>query len=313
MTGFLAGFPVSLKLCESFMDNERRFYTYAFLRRDGTPYYIGKGSGKRIYSKGGRPCATPKDISRIIFLKQNLTEKEAFEHEVYMIAVFGRKDLGTGILHNKTNGGEGSSGVIRSPEVREKISQTMKGRTFSEEHLKNLSISLGGRKISESTKKKISIANKGRVLSEETKRKMSESRKGATFSEERKENIRKAKIGKSTALKGKTYEDIYGEAYVDMINKRKESQTGRKLSEETKQKISNSKKGTLAWNKNRCGSSKYVYKLLSPAGNIVVTRSLSYTCKENELNLSCMLRLVNGTQKQHKGWTLLERSLFNEI
>lgn len=26
-----------------------------------------------------------------------------------MIAVFGRKDLGNGIIHNKTNGGDGSS------------------------------------------------------------------------------------------------------------------------------------------------------------------------------------------------------------
>jgi hypothetical protein len=228
------------------MKNERRFYTYAYLRRDKTPYYIGKGSGKRIYSRKGRPCGTPKDASRIIFLKQNLTEGEAFEHEAYMIAVFGRKDLGTGILYNQTNGGDGSSGAIRTPEVREKISQTMKGRTFTQEHLRNLSVSRRGRGISEAAKRKISIANKGRVLSEETKRKMSESHKGEIFSEERKENIRKAKTGRSTSLKGKTYEEIYGEAYVDMVKKRKESQTGRKLSEETKQKISESQKRRLA-------------------------------------------------------------------
>lgn len=243
---FSGEFPNLPKPRQTVMKNERRFYTYAYLRRDKTPYYIGKGSGKRIYSKKGRPCGTPKDASRIIFLKQNLTEREAFEHEAYMIAVFGRKDLGTGILHNRTNGGEGSSGVIRSLEVREKISQTMKGRTFSKEHLKNLSVSGKGRRVSESTRRKISIANKGRVLSEKTKRKMSESRKGSVFSEDRKEKIRRAKTGKSTSLKGKTYEEIYGEAYTDMINKRKESQTGRKLSEETKRKISESQKLRLA-------------------------------------------------------------------
>jgi hypothetical protein len=202
------------------MDNERRFYTYAYLREDKTPYYIGKGCGKRIYSKKGRPCGTPKDASRIIFLKQNLTEREAFEHEAYMIAVFGRKDLGTGILHNRTNGGEGSSGAIRPPELREKISQTMRGRSFTKEHLKRLSASRRGKKVSEDTKRKISIANRGRVLSEETKRKMSESRKGMVFSEERRQNIRKSKVGKTTSLKGKTYEEIYGERNLEQKLKR---------------------------------------------------------------------------------------------
>lgn len=101
------------------------YYTYAYLREDKTPYYIGKGKGKRIYNKRGRPCSTPKDKSRIIFLKQNLTEKEAFKHEIYMIAVFGRKDLGTGILYNKTNGGDGIGGFSHSEETKknERISK----------------------------------------------------------------------------------------------------------------------------------------------------------------------------------------------
>ena len=101
------------------MVNPNRFYTYAYLREDKTPYYIGKGTGKRIYQTDGKPCnKPPKD--RIIFLKQNITEEEAFKHEIYMIAVFGRKDLGTGILRNKTDGGEGSSGAIIGEETREK-------------------------------------------------------------------------------------------------------------------------------------------------------------------------------------------------
>ena len=110
------------------MVNPYRFYTYAYLREDKTPYYIGKGCGKRIYGSKGRPCNKPKDKSRIIFLKQNLTEEEAFRHEIYMIAVFGRKDLGTGILHNRTNGGEGASGIIMTKETRMKISEKVSGR-----------------------------------------------------------------------------------------------------------------------------------------------------------------------------------------
>jgi len=96
------------------------FYTYAYLREDRTPYYIGKGRGRRIYDNR-RTIKSPKDKSQIIFLKKNLTEAEAFKHEIYMIDVFGRKDLGTGILRNRTNGGDGTSGVIRGDEYRNKF------------------------------------------------------------------------------------------------------------------------------------------------------------------------------------------------
>jgi len=113
------------------MVNPYRFYTYAYLRKDRTPYYIGKGTKYRIYEKRGRPCSKPKDKSRIIFLKQNLTEEESFKHEIYMIAVFGRKDLGTGILHNKTDGGDGASGRVLSEETKKKISASNKGKTRS--------------------------------------------------------------------------------------------------------------------------------------------------------------------------------------
>jgi hypothetical protein len=99
------------------------YYTYAYLREDRTPYYIGKGKENRIYSKN-RTIHPPKDKSRIIFLKQNLTEEEAFKHERYMIGVFGRKDLGTGILHNMTDGGEGCSNP--SPESRRKNAERNK-------------------------------------------------------------------------------------------------------------------------------------------------------------------------------------------
>jgi hypothetical protein len=102
------------------------YYTYAYLREDGTPYYIGKGKERRIYRKDKR-IKPPMDRSRIIFLKQNLTEEEAFQHEKYMIAVFGRKDLGTGILRNMSNGGEGSSGFIHTEASIVKISKSKKG------------------------------------------------------------------------------------------------------------------------------------------------------------------------------------------
>jgi hypothetical protein len=105
------------------------YYTYAYLREDGTPYYIGKGKGNRAYKKGNRVFSPPPK-NRIILLKQNLTEEEAFKHEIYMISVFDRKDLGTGILHNKTNGGDGVSGakLPKTEEHKKKISNSHIGK-----------------------------------------------------------------------------------------------------------------------------------------------------------------------------------------
>jgi hypothetical protein len=114
------------------MKNE--FYTYAYLRKDGTPYYIGKGKGKRAFRRQ-RGERRPPSQDRILILKKNLTEEEAFRHERYMIFVFGRKDLGTGMLYNLTEGGEGASGLTRNPEsysftqteaYREKMRKVMK-------------------------------------------------------------------------------------------------------------------------------------------------------------------------------------------
>jgi|14BtaG_2_1085337.scaffolds.fasta_scaffold112533_1 hypothetical protein len=79
-----------------------------YCREDGTPYYIGKGKGNRInhHCHGvTRPC-----IERRKYLKTNLTEEQSIRHEIYLIHVLGRKDNGTGILRNRTNGGEGVSG-----------------------------------------------------------------------------------------------------------------------------------------------------------------------------------------------------------
>lgn len=120
----------------------KKYYTYAYLRENGAPYYIGKGKEYRINSKQ-RNIKPPKDKSKIIFLKQNLTEEEAFKHEKYMISLFGRKDLGTGILYNRTDGGDGVSGRILSEETKKKIGEANK-------------ISLKGKKISEDVKRKSS-------------------------------------------------------------------------------------------------------------------------------------------------------------
>lgn len=103
------------------------YYTYAYLREDGTPYYIGKGKGKRAYDRKKHNAYVPSR-DRILLLKKNVTEEEAFKHEIYMIALFGRKDLGTGILYNLTNGGDGPSGYVYTEEQRKMMGDKRRGK-----------------------------------------------------------------------------------------------------------------------------------------------------------------------------------------
>ena len=144
------------------------YYTYAYLREDGTPYYIGKGRGRRIDNPGTHYSGLPPKERRI-YLKQYLTEEEAFRHEKYMISIFGRKDLGTGILRNLTDGGEGKSGWTMSEKTKEKIRKSNTGQTRSDETRRKISKSnkgnlpwIAGKKHTQETKDRISRIHKGK-------------------------------------------------------------------------------------------------------------------------------------------------------
>jgi len=149
-----------------------KYYTYAYLREDGTPYYVGKGKGRRIDNPNTHYSGLPPKNKRV-FLKQNLTEEEAFKHEKYMIAIFGRKDLGTGILRNLTDGGDGKSGWKMSEETKEKIGKSNTGKRRSDEDKK---------KMSKSAKNRTSIHGMlGKTHTKEIREKLSKLYKGRPF------------------------------------------------------------------------------------------------------------------------------------
>jgi NUMOD3 motif len=169
------------------LKTENEYYIYFYLRDDGSPYYVGKGKGRRAWVKRQRVTKRPNDESKIIIKESNLSENDAFGLEWFYIQWYGRKDLGTGRLLNKTDGGEGVSGIKWTEESKNKL----RGKPLSEETKKKMSearkkylntpegkaqhqkISLLGAQQNKIKNTKV----KEYKLSEETRKKMSETAK----------------------------------------------------------------------------------------------------------------------------------------
>lgn len=134
------------------------FYVYGLYRpNEEKPFYIGKGHGDR-YKKSKYPSKTTnlhkKNILKKIkssgnevvskLLIEDLTEKEAFSKEEKLISYYGKVSDG-GCLVNYTNGGEGTSGVKRTEEWKEKIRIANTGKKASAETKSKMSKSKLGK------------------------------------------------------------------------------------------------------------------------------------------------------------------------
>lgn len=109
----------------------REFYVYAHFRAtDGALFYIGKGSGRRAWSRSSRnrhwKFIVAKHERRVRLVATKLTEVEAFRVEALFIAA--RKDR----LATYTAGGAGIAGYRHTDRAKAAMSEKRMGRAMSE-------------------------------------------------------------------------------------------------------------------------------------------------------------------------------------
>jgi len=288
-----------------------RFYVYAYLRVDGTFYYIGKGSGKRITTKRKNHWP-PKDPSRRKILYNNLLEHRALDIEIFLISYYGRIDIGTGILKNQTDGGDGTSGHIKSQETirklveknsKEYILMTPEGNILN---IKNLSkfckenkfytenltkVAQGKRKHYKFWQCKYSDDNSDFYKPQDLKEKHLSRKtyivKSPTGAEFKVFNLRKfcrennlhdgnmIKIAKGFARHCKFWQCRYeGQNFFDFFERIE-------LNDHIFTKI---------------------FNVTSPEGDKYKVKNLKRFCRENNLNDGTMYDVAKGNQKSHKGW-----------
>lgn len=156
------------------------FYVYEHWRLDiDQCFYVGKGMGRRAYTRGGRNSHWNNIVAKlertgsgyeVKLVATGLSEEQAFELEKERIAFW--KDIVD--LANKTDGGDGVSGLVMSEESKRKMSQKAKGRVGVKSML--------GKKHSEETKAKMRASHKGKPKTPEHIAKVAAARKGKGFS-----------------------------------------------------------------------------------------------------------------------------------
>jgi len=257
-------------------DCMNKFFVYSYAYPDGTVYYVGKGCGSRHRvhirdAKAGRNAGkfavrvTKKildsgEIPLICIIQDKMSEEDSLSLEVELIAKYGRRDNGTGILTNCTDGGDrGASGL--SPELKARqvaglIEWTTNFRIVDAEYKKKISEGLRAyyaiNPVSDERRDKLrkifsgsSNPFYGQNHSEESRLKISQALSGRRLTGEHKESVRRSMTGKHKGSDNPFYGQEHTEQSLRkmsdsanrVVNSLKESglphwNTGRKLSED---------------------------------------------------------------------------------
>ena len=226
--------------------DENRFYVYVLYRQDVvTPFYIGKGTGKRMYDHERPTNQSNAHKTRIIKkmlaaglkeipkakLFENLTSKEAGQIERRLIVHIGRWPNGP--LVNLTDGGEGM--INPSQETRRKLSIAALGkklRPLTTEQKQKISQAVRGFKHTAEARAKISARSKLQKMSAENKAKLIASRIGAHHTPEARAKMGKGNLGRIKTLEeiSKRVAKIIGKRHSkEAIEKMKKAQSNRSV------------------------------------------------------------------------------------
>lgn len=163
------------------MNQQNNHYVYIWkepgVAGSGLPFYVGQGThmkgtkyfrsverhvskcivnGKAINRRDARPTFCQKKADKlarqgtpheVVIHSDNLTQEEANELEILLISRLGRRDLGTGLLCNLTDGGHSNNfsspitranhlKAVRSDENRDRVSKWVNDRLKDPEILK---------------------------------------------------------------------------------------------------------------------------------------------------------------------------------
>lgn len=152
------------------------------------PFYVGKGIGRRaikhIYEVNGnfnrykinkikKIMSHTGRIPMIVIIQSDLSDAAAMDLEKSLISLMGRLDIGTGILANMTDGGDGHSGVVQTEATKKKRNLYRKGENnprFGMRHTDATKAKMKGntnclgRIVSEAHRQKVSATNSKRYI-----------------------------------------------------------------------------------------------------------------------------------------------------